>query len=63
MNEEEYNEVICKVNSDDILERMNALILLSIFPKYDKNTTIEYTEDGVGSVESKIRSVLGGFCE
>lgn len=58
MTEQEYNEVVAKVSSEDPHERLQALFLEGLFPEWGSGNKYKADE-----VEGKLRSLLGGISD
>lgn len=56
MTKEEYEDCVSKVDSEDLGERLQARMLLAMFPTYE--ATVDYTEDGVAGLQKAISGVL-----
>lgn len=56
MTKEEYDEIVSNVDSEDPAERVQALFVLGLFPKWGGGET--YTMD---EVENKLKSILGEY--
>ena len=59
MTEQEYNEVMENLDSDDVLLRIQAQFIKSMFPFYGSGQTYECSKSGMGHIEDKLRKVLG----
>jgi hypothetical protein len=57
MTKEEYNEVKANLDSDDRFLKIQALLVVGMFPEWGSEN--KYT---MHEVESKLRALVGGNC-
>lgn len=63
MTEEEYNEVVAKVSSDDPYERLQALFLKGLFPEYDSDAKYKPHEAEEKLKEALVLTGIGQYAE
>lgn len=61
MTKEEWEQYKADQHSDDPLVRMQAQIVMQMFPDWDNPKKVKFDEEGVGGIEAIIRSVLNDY--
>lgn len=59
MTKQEYDEIMKNLDSDDVLLRIQAQFIKSMFPSYGSGQTYEYSKSSMASIEDKLRKVIG----